>query len=1134
MSNKPFRRSGILIRALACAILLIAPHSARAQVLYGSIVGTVEDPSGAMVPNAKLTLNNVATGVSRESTADPEGRINLINVPAGTYTLAVSAPGFRTVNRTDILVTINTVTRVTVTLEVGQVTEQVTVSATAAVLQTDRSDTRAEVQGQTIVEVPLPSYRNFQSMINLVPGATPAVFQNAVVDTPARSLSTNVNGTNRNNNNTRVDGAMNVYIWLPHHTLLNPPVESIETVNVSTSSFDAEQGMAGGAAVTVATKSGTNQVRGSAFWYHDRDGWFARPFFYRLYAGEPRPELPHSRMNIPGGTIGGPVIKNKLFYFFSYERTHERTGQFGNFHVPNPDMRRGDFSAYTPLGLIHDPLSGDIEGRGRIPFSGNIIPAARFSRGFLRMQELAPLPNQRGTDAFNLENNFGAAGIQALTRDQFDFKTNYNVNTKLMVFAKYGYMNAPVSGVGALGALTGPGLGTLGTGDTKVHMPATGFNLTLSPTFLVDGVFGYAQFDQSVIGPDFGRNWGSEDWGIPGTNGGRPGGRFHGDMRYSGQPCIGNGLTSWGNCNGWMPLFRNDRSYTYTTNFTKVKGAHEVRWGVDIVRHAMNHWQPEVSDGPRGAIWAGAAAMVHFGEVARNVHGYAGALHGIIGSANRAVQMFDMRTREWQYGLYVRDRWQVTRNLTLNIGMRYEFYPLINRGDRGIERWDPATNLVTMGGVGDVPFNNGITVAKGLFAPRVGFAWRLNDKTVVRSGYGITYNPLPVSRPLRGLYPSTIGASYVAPQPWGFFSTHENGIPEVPLPDVSTGRLLLPATVDMGPRSPWAGHLRRGYIQSWNFTLERQLPMDFLLSVGYVGNQTVGQFLDRDINAAPVGTGPTGRPLFATQGRLIGANMWDGWGNANYHSLQVAVNKNLSRGLFMKGAYTWSKAINLADDDGWAGMPITNIDAALHRNRAVAGYDRTHMFVMSWVYELPFGRGQQFALGGVLNAMFGNWRVNGIYSAYTGMPFTVTASTASLNAPGSSQQSDQIAPWRQLGDVGLGTRFYGVEAFRDPNVMRPVGQFRFGSMGRNAMRGPGFHGADLALFKDFRVTERFTAQFKAEAFNFTNTPRFGQPSGNVSQMAVDAVGNVLNPVNFMSVLSAFGERRMRLGVRVQF
>src|SRR5687768_13987416 len=319
------------------SLTVATTQRAYAQVLYGSVVGTVEDPSGSSVPGAKIVLTHTATSATREVQADDQGRYNVLNLPAGIYNMVVSASGFRTLSRSGIEVTINSVTRVAARLEVGQLNEQVTVSATTAALQTDRSDTRAEINSRTVVELPLPSYRNFQSMINLVPGATPSAFQNTVGISPSRSLATNINGTNKNNNNTRVDGATNVFIWLPHHTLYNPPVESIETVNISTSSYDAEQGMAGGAAITVATRSGTNDLRGTAFWYHDNQHLYARPYFYRQ--NEVRPALPKSIVNIPGGTIGGPIVKNKLFYFFSFERTSERTGQFGNFSTPPADMR---------------------------------------------------------------------------------------------------------------------------------------------------------------------------------------------------------------------------------------------------------------------------------------------------------------------------------------------------------------------------------------------------------------------------------------------------------------------------------------------------------------------------------------------------------------------------------------------------------------------------------------------------------------------------------------------------------------------------------------------------------------------------------------------------------------------------
>jgi hypothetical protein len=1124
-------RGPVLLLAALLALLVCQP--AQCQVLYGSIVGTVEDSSGAVVPSAKVSLTHSGTGTVRAIQADDQGRYNALSLPAGAYDLVFTATGFRTLTRTGVEVTINNVTRVNVKLEVGQVSEQVTVSASAASLQTDRSDTRAEITSKTIVELPLPGYRNYQGMINLVPGATPAVVQNSMGASPQRSLSTNVNGTNRNNNNTRVDGAINLYIWLPHHTLYNPPVESIETVSISTSAFDAEQGMAGGAAITVATKSGTNQVHGSAAWYHDNQHLYARPYFYKVSIDHPK--LDKSIVNIPGATIGGPIIKNKWFYFFSFERTWERTGQFANSSVPPADMRAGNFAAYAGLGSIYDPATGTTAGTGRTPFANNQIPASRFSPTWTKIQALAPMPNQTATDAWGLSSNYFSSATLALTRDQYDIKTNYHVNTKLMVWGKYSQMNAPVQGAGSLGELTGAALGQLGKADVRVIIATGGFNLTLSPTFLIDGVFGNTRFKNIALGPDYGKNWGSEIWKIPGTNGGKA---FADDIRYSGQPCISNGLSAWGNCTSSNPNFYNDHSYTYTTNFSNLRGAHELRWGIDIVRHAMNHWQPEVAN-PRGSLSPTGNATILAGQVAQSSHTYAAGLLDILGSAGKSVQLYDFHTREWQFGLYFRDRWQVIRNLTLNVGARWEYYPLINRGDgRGVERWDPSTNLVYIGGVGNTPMNNGINVSKRMIAPRVGLAWRLGEKTVLRSGYGITFDPLVLSRPLKGLYPAAISSSWVSPSTYTWYGTLSEGIPDVPKPDFSSGSVILPPTVNMGPRSPFAGDLHRGYIQSWNFTLERKLPGEFLVSAGYVGNQTVHHFLDIDVNAATfIGGGNTSRPLYATQGRLIEALMWDGWASANYHSFQTAVTKSLSHGLFLKGAYTRSKAISLADEDGWQALPLTNMPSAIRRNRSVTGYDRPQMLAMSWAYEMPFGKNKRFALAGLANMIAGGWRLNGVFASYSGTPFTVSASTNSLNTPGSAQTADQIAEIVKNGDVGPGSQYYAVTSFRDPNFQRPANAYRFGTMGRNALYGPGFRKADLGMFKDFKIRERFTLQFKAEAFNFTNTPRFNNPNSNVSGMTVNATtGAITNTNNFMAVTSAFDgqERKFRFGVRLTF
>ena len=1120
-----FNRTVVIsVCLMAVMAILFATQPARAQVLYGSIVGTIEDPSGSVVPNVTVTITNAATGLTRSTTTDAAGRYTLSSVVAGTYELKTAAQGFRPLSRAGVEVTINTVTRVDLALEVGQVTEAITVSGVVAALQTDKSDVRAELTSRAVTNLPLPNYRNYQSLINLVPGATPAGFQNAVVDTPGRALTTNINGTNRNNNNTRVDGATNIFIWLPHHTAYVQPVESIETVNISTSNFDAEQGMAGGAAVTLVTKSGTNDLHVVGFWYHNNQHLRARNYFLRT------PGKPKSITNIAGGNIGGPVVKNKLFYFFNYERTMERSGQSGNYSVPTAELRQGIF----PLAsvTVYDPLSNSDPSR-REPFPNNTIPLSRHSSVTRRILQDVPMPNQPNL----LQNNYAKSGTQALTRDQYDVKVNYNPTSKLVIWGKYSRMDALVNGISALGDAGGPGLGTLGTGDTTTQLATIGGNLTVSPTFLMDSVFGYTRFDQTVLGPDHGTNWGTDVWGIPGSN--EPAGAAGASLAkvcpasdcYSGQPNVQTGFTQWGNANGWMPLFRKERSFTYDVNFSKLTGSHELRFGYGIVRHHLDHWQPEVSSGPRGLVeFSSGVTALQGGTAPGFLNQWGGALLGLINQYQKAVQNILMTNREWQHGLYVRDRWQLSRSLTLNLGLRYEYYPLLTRIDRGLERWDPSTNIVTMGGIGSIPANNGITTSKRLFAPRVGFAWRLNEQTVVRSGYGITYDPLPFARPLRGLYPASIGATFPAENSFTFFNRVDQGIPPIPLPDISTGSVVLPPTVDMGPRSPYSGMIHRGYIQSWNFTVERKLPGDFIPSFAYVGTQTVHQLADLDINAAPVGTGASGRPLAATQGRRIAANMWDGYISSNYHALQVSLNKSLSRGLLMKGAYTYSKAINLTDDDGWAGMPETNLTGSVFsRNRARAGYDRTQMLVLGWVYELPFGAGKKWATSGAAKWIAGGWQFNGNFFSYTGTPFTVRASSASLNAPGSNQTADQVAAVTKIGRIGPNEPFY------DPLSFRSVTAVRFGSTGRNILSGPGMVGADLGLFRTFSITEKVKLEFKAEAYNFSNTPHFNNPSSNVSDMRLNADGTISALNNFMSVTGArTDERQFRFGLRLSF
>src|SRR3954454_14809562 len=396
--------------AILAAILMFGiALPSHAQVLYGSIVGTVEDPSGSIVPKASVTIVNKQTGATREASADEAGRFSVLTLPAGMYDLKVVAPGFRQLTKTSIDVAINSVTRADAKLEVGQTSEQVTVSASAAMLQTDKSDVRHELTGSTIQNLPLPGYRNYQSLLALVPGATPPAFQNAVVDTPGRALRSFVNGTATNNNNTLTDGAVNINIWLPHHVAIVQPSESIETVNISTGSFDAEQGMAGGAAVTVATKSGTNNLHGTGWWFNNSQHLNSDPTYFR----PANYVKPLAILNIFGGNIGGPIKKDKLFFFFNFERTTERTGYYGDYNVAPADFRAGDFSAWKSLSIVYDPDSAPASNNlARTPFPNNVIPQNRINPTFPNIYKGMPMPTQISpTDPLNLSGNYGVGGV---------------------------------------------------------------------------------------------------------------------------------------------------------------------------------------------------------------------------------------------------------------------------------------------------------------------------------------------------------------------------------------------------------------------------------------------------------------------------------------------------------------------------------------------------------------------------------------------------------------------------------------------------------------------------------------------------------------------------------------------------
>jgi hypothetical protein len=1078
----------------------------RAQVLYGSIVGTVTDQSGAVVPDARVRTINPSTGEGRDVSTDSAGAYIIGNVVPGTYNVTVTKPGFRMYTKTGVAASANTVSRVDVRLELGSQTQQVTVQSAATLLQTDKADVHTDLNPQELSNLPLPNYRNYQSLFNLVPGATPTQFQNSVTDTPQRSLTTNVNGTNRNNNTTRIDGAGDVFVWLPHNTVYVPPEETIETVNIATDSFDAEQGMAGGASVTVITKSGTNQMHGLGFAYWDDNRLEARNFFYYGKG------TPFSLHNIDGGTISGPIVKDKLFYFGSWEGTWERENYSSLFTVPTAAQRTGDFSGYSTT--IYNPSSGNSAGKGRTPFPNNVVPASLISPIAQQLQALIPLPNQPGTSS-----NYFSSGTQVLNRNNFDVKVDWNRTSTHHIFAKYSAMKALVQCSFGLGAAGGPGLcnGGPGTAPTLVQVPTLGHSLVITPNLLLDGVLGFNRMGQHGTDSFYGQNVGL-NLGIPGTNG--P------DIRQSGFPIFNiTGYTSLGQTANWMPFWRHDESWTTSHNLTWTHGSHEFRFGFDLIHYHLNQWQPEAgSYGPRGLLsFDGATTALSGGASPNQFNAYAAFLLGLDESVGKSLQNLPLTGREWQFAWYARDRMQVTRNLTLNLGLRYELYPLVHRDHSGLGRYDLNTNQMIIGGLGGNPENAGITVSHKMFAPRLGLAYRLGSATVIRAGYGISYDPLPMSRVFRDPYPLTVVQNFVGPNSYIPFGSLSTGIPALFIPNVSSGFVPVPTT-EVISRSPFPGLLHRGYIQSWNFTIERQLPGAIVASVAYVGTETTHQFVDHELNAGYPGSGTAGLPLYGLFGRTVSTLFEDGWLSSHYHSLQVSFNRRLSQGLLLKGAYTYSKAIDMADDDGRVGL-LFNWTPMLSRNEALAGFDIPNNFQIGFVYDLPFGKGKSYAQSGVAGAILGGWQLNGTVSAFNGAPFTVTASGASLNAPNNTQTADQVLPTvAQLGGIGPGHPYY------DPKAFAPVTGVRFGTSGRDILRGPGVFNTNLSLFRTFPIRERLNLEFRAESYNFTNTPHF-----NAGSQGTSFINANVSAGSFLQITAAnTDQRQFRLGLRLSF
>lgn len=1133
-------RSRFVALSIAFLLTMGLANSAFAQVLYGTLTGNVTDPAGAAIPNAHVTATEVQTSVVRNADTNEVGKYLFTNLLPGTYKVTVAAPGFQSTGQAGLVLQANGTVRADLQMAVGTASEQITVTTAPPELQTDTSDVSYNLSEQQMTELPTTSTtgRNFESLYRLVPGSTPPSEQNSAGANPQRSQAVNVNGITNETNTTRIDGAVDAYPWLPYLVAYLPPTDGIDSINVVTSSFNAEQGAAGGSAINVTIKSGTNTFHGSAWEYNSIKQFNALTWANRTHVN------PKNIYNETGGTIGGPIKKDKLFFFFDYNRVSVIKGISGTLSVPTSDMRSGNFTSTGTT--IYDPATGDSTGAGKTAFSGNIVPSSRISKAASILLTNLPTPNYGSAGA--LTNNYYGASSNVFTRSNYDTKITWVPNQTSTYFGHYSISPDTINDPQVFGSNPGGGTydgGQPGKATGTIQNIGLGMTHMFTQRLSLDASAGYTR--QKLLGeaPDISLGaYGLNTLGIPGTN-------YDGSSLYAGIPAMFfTTYAALGNSNTGSPFTFRDNQYTYAVNVSYVRGTHAFRAGGEYLDAQINHFQPGtgLNSTPRGSFIFSGGATALYGASTNNINSFADFLTGQADTYQQGVQTFKTEALRYAtYSLYVQDTWQFSRKLTVNYGIRYEYYPLPWADHFGTVRYDPSISTsvtdsygthnvgtVLIGGKGSTPYHANTNNGWGQIVPRLGLSYRLDPKTVLRGGFGITTDP-DTLRYLLQAYPAAVvtnvsGANSYVPasklRSDDQSTTSAIGIATPPtVPSISGGTLPLAPSLSTNTLPK---NFRRGYIYSYNVAVQRELPGHFVANLTYVGTRSVRQITNVNINASAPGAG-------STTGRLLNIAYGANTSNADitsyqpfkgslYNGLQTQLTRNATRFGSTGIIYTFSKAQDASDNGAMNGLIFAHPDY-WNRNWALAGYDRTHNFQWWTVEPLPFGKGQSYLNHGIGAAIAGGWKLSTVLSRVSGTPMNVTASTGLLNAAGSSQVADYVAgATKVLNKNTKGYRQYlNPNAWTDVSTAAGVTTARFGNSGRNSVRGPGYFDLDASLKRTIQLRTKLSMDLAAESFDITNTPQFANPASAINSAST-----------FGIITTSNANRTLRFSARLAF
>ncbi len=1062
-----------------CILLLSVATALWAQVAGGTLSGKITSASGAAVPNAEVTITNTNTNATQKVLTGPDGSFT-VAVPPGTYRVDVVTAGFKRTSQQNIQLTTTNPAAVNIVLEVGNPNETVEIKGTTPVTQDDNGEVGVGLGTRTVRELPLID-RNHQDLTHLQSGITPPVPAFDIVRDPEGNRVYSTNGQYPTVNQDHLEGVVNLEPFRGT-SIRVVPTEAIEQKNISTANLTMDKGFTGGAFVTDNMRAGTNGWHGSLFEFYSGNPLRTRDFFTPGNIA-----TPHFVYNQFGAAIGGAVVPDKTFLFGSYEGSYQRGANTTISTVPLPGTLTGNFSGIPGLTL-YSPFTGTAAGTGRAIIGGSMIPFGSINPSASAIASFIPAPNEPG-----LVNNFVSNVPFQHDYHKFDGRLDQHVSERTSAFLRFGFSNNHAIEQSPLGDVIGAG-----TRDRLLaYNSAIGITHAFGDRLMTDFRFGYNRYDQKL------GLWG--DATPLGARLGVSGLTALEGINISGLPAIG--------APPYIPEHPIDNTFHWIWGWGLHTSTQNLKFGVDVRRYRSDGFLESGLNmfGPNGTAFFGPGATLlnngtPLSPYATFYNSYAAFLLGAPTQFGAANFLTTPTVRQTQYGLWLGDTIQVLRRVTLDLGVRYEVYsPLEPRRAGGAGFFNSLNNTFNYAGIGDIAMHSYLYDLDNI-APRIGLAFHVTPKTVVRGGYGINYFQTPYMMsgwmtPVYGAVSGVQGGYTVAPQATRFGTTIPTGV--------------APATLASGapagnlPAAVIPHHLETPYVQTFSLQVQQDFYYGTMLSLGYVGALDRHLPFNEELNAALPGAGAVGLP-FGSFGRTASTLYYDNGLTSNYNSLQVSLSKRFSQGLSFLASYTWSKALGYTGNNGMLLNPFD-----LRSNYGPLDYDRQHTLVISHLWELPFGRHGS----NLVSTVLGGWQLNGVATWQTGTPLTVTADPLLCACPGNTVLASVNGSGLVTGNFGNGQSFFNNSAF----FVAP--RTNFGNLGRNALRGPDFWNYNLSLFKSFRVRDMFNLEFRGEAYNLTNTVHPVNPVTNINSPEFGQVTT--------NVIGSFG-RQINFGVRAMF